>query len=409
MQKIPNTNREALARVLAQDCRTVEDIQEMIRELFKDTVEEVLEAEMDEHLGYEKHNVEGNKSGNSRNGYSKKTIKTNYGATELALPRDRNGEFDPQIIKKHQTTGNGIEEQVIAMYAKGMSTRDIEDHLKAIYGIDVSPSLVSRITDKIMPQMIEWQSRPLDRIYPIVFLDAIHFKVRKDNRIISKAAYTVLGINIEGQKDILGIWIGENESASFWLGVCNDLKNRGVEDILIACKDGLSGFSEAINTVFPKTDIQLCVIHQLRNSMKYVSYKEQKPILADLKKIYQALILEEAELAFEEFKDKWGNKHPIIVRSWEQHWLELTTYFAYPYGVRRLIYTTNTIEGFHRQLRKVTKTKTAFPTDDALRKIIYLAIQDISRKWTMPLREWKECISHLAIYFGDRFSLEIMS
>jgi len=343
MQKTTNANREALARVLAQDCRTVEDIQEMIKELFKDTVEQVLEAEMDEHLGYEKHNVEGNKSGNSRNGYSKKTIKTNYGATELALPRDRNGEFDPQIIKKHQTTGNGIEEQVIAMYAKGMSTRDIEDHLKAIYGIDVSPSLVSRITDKIMPQTIEWQSRPLDRIYPIVFLDAIHFKVRKDNRIISKAAYTVLGINIDGQKDILGIWIGENESASFWLGVCNDLKNRGVEDILIACKDGLSGFSEAINTVFPKTDIQLCVIHQLRNSMKYVSYKEHKPVLADLKKIYQALTLEEAELAFEEFKDKWGKKHPIIVRSWEQHWLELTTYFAYPYGVRRLIYTTNII------------------------------------------------------------------
>ena len=343
MQKTANANREALARVLAQDYRTVEDIQEMIQELFKDTVEQVLEAEMDEHLGYEKHNVEGNKSGNSRNGYSKKTIKTNYGATELALPRDRNGEFDPQIIKKHQTTGNGIEEQVIAMYAKGMSTRDIEDHLKAIYGIDVSPSLVSRITDKIMPQTIEWQSRPLDRIYPIVFLDAIHFKVRKDNRIISKAAYTVLGINIDGQKDILGIWIGENESASFWLGVCNDLKNRGVEDILIACKDGLSGFSEAINTVFPKTDIQLCVIHQLCNSMKYVSYKEHKPVLADLKKIYQALTLEEAELAFEEFKDKWGKKHPIIVRSWEQHWLELTTYFAYPYGVRRLIYTTNTI------------------------------------------------------------------
>jgi len=409
MQITPNANREALARALAKDCRTVEDIQEMIKELFKDTVEEVLEAEMDEHLGYEKHNVEGNNSGNSRNGYSKKTIKTNYGATELALPRDRNGEFDPQIIKKHQTTGNGIEEQVIAMYAKGMSTRDIEDHLKAIYGIDVSPSLVSRITDKIMPQTIEWQSRPLDRIYPIVFLDAIHFKVRKDNRIINKAAYTVLGISIEGQKDILGIWIGENESASFWLGVCNDLKNRGVEDILIACKDGLSGFSEAINTVFPKTDIQLCVIHQLRNSMKYVSYKEHKPVLADLKKIYQALTLEEAELAFEEFKDKWGKKHPIIVRSWEQHWLELTTYFAYPYGVRRLIYTTNTIEGFHRQLRKVTKTKTAYPTDDALRKIIYLAIQDISKKWTMPLREWKECVSHLAIYFGDRFSPETMS
>src|SRR5665647_888430 len=334
--------------------------------------------------------------------HSKRSVSSN-------TPRDPNGKFEPQIVKKYEKNASEIEEQIIAMYAKGMSTRDIEAHMKDIYGIDVSADLVSKITDKIYPMITEWQSRPLDPVYPIVFLDAIHFKVRKDNRIINKAAYSVLGIDVSGRKDILGIWIGENESASFWLGVCNDLKNRGVEDILIACKDGLSGFSEAINTVFPKTDIQLCVIHQLRNSMKYVSYKEQKPILADLKKIYQALILEKAELAFEEFKDKWGKKHPIIVRSWEQHWLELSTYFVYPYDVRRLIYTTNTIEGFHRQLRKVTKTKTAFPTDDALRKIIYLAIQDISRKWTMPLREWKECISHLAIYFGDRFSLEIMS
>ncbi|ABI67509.1 IS256 family transposase [Syntrophomonas wolfei] len=406
MQNLPNANREALARNIAKDCRTVEDIQSMIKALFKDTVQVVLEAEIDEHLGYEKHSIEGNNSGNSRNGYSKKSIKTNYGVTELNVPRDRNGQFEPQIIKKYQTMANGIDEQVIAMYAKGMSTRDIEEHLKAIYGIDISPSLVSRITDKIMPQVSEWQSRPLDRLYPIVFLDAIHFKVRKDNRIINKAAYTVLGINTEGQKDILGIWIGENESASFWLGVCNDLKSRGVDDILIACKDGLSGFSEAINTVFPQTEIQLCIIHQIRNSLKYVPYKERKQLMVDLKKVYQALTLEEAKFSFEEFKEKWGKKHPIIIRSWEQNWLELTTYFAYPNAIRRLIYTTNTIEGFHRQLRKVTKTKTAYPTDDALRKIIYLAIQDISKKWTMPIREWKQCISQMAIHFGDRFSLE---
>lgn len=406
MQNLPNDNRAALAKAIAKECRTVDDIQNMIKDLFKDTIQVALEAEMDEHLGYEKNSIEGNNSGNSRNGYSKKSIKSNYGVSVLDIPRDRNGEFEPQIIKKQQTMANGIDEQIIAMYAKGMSTRDIEDHLKAIYGIDVSPSLVSRITDKIMPQISEWQSRPLDRLYPIVFLDAIYFKVRKDNRIVNKAAYTVLGINIEGQKDILGIWIGENESASFWLGVCNDLKNRGVEDILIACKDGLSGFSEAINSVFSQTNIQLCVIHQIRNSMKYVPYKEQKPVMADLKKVYQALTLEEAEFAFEEFKEKWGKKHPAIVRSWENNWVELTTYFAYPYSVRRLIYTTNTIEGFHRQLRKVTKTKTAYPTDDALRKIIYLAIQDISKKWTMPLREWKQCVSQLVIYFEDRFTLE---
>ncbi len=275
-------------------------------------------------------------------------------------------------------------------------------------GIDVSPTMVSKVTDKVLPLVAEWQSRPLDRIYPIVYLDAIHFKVRKDNRIINKAAYSVMGINMAGQKDILGIWIGENESASFWLGICNDLKNRGVQDILIACKDGLSGFSEAINTVFPKTEIQLCIIHQIRNSMKYVSWKEQKEIIADLKKIYQALTLEEAELGFDMFKDKWGKKHPIIIRSWENNWLELTAYFRYPYEIRRIIYTTNIIEGYHRQLRKVTKTKTAYPTDDSLRKIVYLATVEASKKWTMPIRDWKNCISQFAIHFGDRLDQEMM-
>jgi putative transposase len=276
-----------------------------------------------------------------------------------------------------------------------------------LYGIDVSATMISKITDKLMPLVAEWQSRPLERVYPIVFLDAIHFKVRQDHRIINKAAYSVLGINLAGQKDILGIWVGEHESASFWLGVCNDLKNRGVEDILIACKDGLSGFSEAINAAFPQTEIQLCVIHQIRNSLKYVTYKEQKNVIADLKKIYQAATLEEAEQAFVAFKDKWGKKHPIIIRSWENNWLELTAYFSYPPAIRKLIYTTNIIEGYHRQLRKVTKTKTAYPSDDALRKIIYLATMEISKKWTMPLREWKECISQLVIYFGDRIQAEL--
>lgn len=279
--------------------------------------------------------------------------------------------------------------------------------MRDIYGIDVSPSMVSKITDKILPMIKEWQSRPLDRVYPIVYLDAIHFKVRKENRIVNKAAYSVMGITIDGNKEILGIWIGENESASFWLGVCNDLKNRGVEDILIACKDGLSGFSEAINTVFPKTEIQLCVIHQIRNSLKYVSYKEQKELMKDLKKVYQALTLEEAELAFEQFKEKWGKKHPIIIRSWEKNWVELTAYFKYPYEIRRIIYTTNTIEGYHRQLRKVTKTKTAYPTDEALLKIIYLATMDISKKWNKPIKDWKKCISQLAIYFSDRLETEL--
>jgi putative transposase len=403
MQNVKNR----LAAELAKECKSMDDVHSLLKELFKDTIQKVLDAEMDVHLGYEKHDPIGDHSSNNRNGYSKKTVQTQMGQTEIKIPRDRNGEFEPQIIKKYETTANEVEEQIIAMYAKGMSTRDIEDHMRDIYGIEVSATMVSKVTDKILPMIAEWQARPLDRVYPVIFLDAIHFKVRKDNRIINKAAYSVLAINMDGQKEILGIWIGEHESASFWLGVCNDLKNRGVEDILIACKDGLSGFSEAINTVFPRTRIQLCVIHQIRNSMKYVSYKEQKAVIADLKKIYQALTLEEAEYAFEEFKDKWGKKHPIIIKSWENNWLELTAYFEYPCEIRKMIYTTNIIEGYHRQLRKVTKTKTAYPTDDALRKIIYLATESISKKWTMPIREWRNCISQLAIYFGDRIQSEI--
>jgi putative transposase len=400
--------RQKLIKELAKECVSVEDVHEKLRDLFKDTLQEIFEAEMDQHLGYTKHNNEGDNTGNSRNGYSKKTVKTRFGESEVQIPRDRNGDFDPKIVKKYETTSNQLEEQIIAMYAKGMSTRDIEDHMRDIYGIDVSAATVSKVTDKILPLIAEWQSRPLDRVYPIVFLDAIHFKVRKDNRIINKAAYSVMGINMDGMKDILGIWVGENESASFWLGICNDLRNRGVEDILIACKDGLSGFSEAISSVFPQTEIQLCVIHQIRNSLKYVAYKEQKELIADLKKVYRALTIEEAELGFEAFKEKWGKRHPIIIRSWEKNWDELTAYFKYPYEIRRIIYTTNTIEGYHRQLRKVTKTKTAYPSDESLKKIIYLATMEAAKKWSMPLREWKQCVSQFHIYFSDRLKVELV-
>lgn len=399
--------KDKTIKELARSCQTVDDVYTMLKTLFKDTLQEIFEAEMNEHLGYSKHSPLGDNSGNSRNGYSKKTIKTRFGDTELEIPRDREGDFKPRVIRKYQKTSNQIEDQIVAMYAKGMSTRDIEEHMREIYGIEVSPSMVSKITDKIFPLITQWQSRPLEKVYPIVFLDAIHFKVRKENRVVNKAAYSVLGINLNGQKEVLGIWIGENESASFWLGVCNDLKSRGVEDILIASKDGLTGFSEAINTVFPKTEIQLCVIHQIRNSLKYVSYKEQKELMGDLKKIYQALTVEEAEMAFEEFKEKWGKQHPIIIKSWENNWLELTTYFKYPYEIRRIIYTTNPVEGYHRQLRKVTKTKTAYPTDEALSKILYLATMEISKKWDTPLRDWKKCISQFAIYFNDRLKSEL--
>jgi len=396
--------KSALAMELAKDCKTIEDVHEKLKDLFKDTIQQIFEAEMEHHLGYPKNDPEGNNTGNSRNGYSSKTVKTRVGETELEIPRDRNAEFEPQVIRKYQTTANELEDRIVAMYAKGLSTRDIEDQMKDIYGIEVSPTLVSKVTDKILPQIAEWQSRPLDRVYPIIYLDGIYFKVRKDNRIVNKAAYTVLGVTTNGLKDILGIWIGENESASFWLGVLNDLKNRGVEDILIVSKDGLTGFSEAINAVFPQAEIQLCVIHQIRNSLKYVSYKDSKALMTDLKKVYQALTLEEAEFEFEEFKEKWGNRYPMVIRSWENNWLELTAYFKYPEAIRKIIYTTNTIEGYHRQLRKVTKTKSAYPTDEALKKIIYLATLDISKKWIMPMREWGMCLSQLSIYFGERLS-----
>lgn len=395
-------NGEMTIRELASQCETVDDIQVMIRELFKETLQQVFEAEIEHHLGYAKHDVSGNNSGNSRNGYTRKRIKTKFGETELKIPRDRKSEYEPQIIKKYETSINGLEDQIIALYSKGMSTRDIEDHMKDIYGISVSPAMVSKVTDKVLPLVYEWQSRLLDPVYPIVFLDAIHFKVKHENRIINKAAYTVLGINTDGYKDILGIWIGENESASFWLSVCQELKSRGVQDILIACKDGLSGFTEAINATFPQTTVQSCIIHQLRNTRKYIPNKHRKDAMEDLKKVYKAYTIEQAESSFEEFKVKWGDKFPTVIKSWEDNWLELTAYFAFPVEIRKIIYTTNTIEAFHRQLRKVTKTKTAYPTDNALRKIIYLATMGATEKWTVPTPSWLECRQQFEIMFESR-------
>nr|WP_106781178.1 IS256 family transposase [Lysinibacillus timonensis] len=387
---------------LARECQSVDDIIEMMKSLFKETLQLVFEAEIEDHLGYTKHSSQGINTGNSRNGYRTKVIKTKFGNTRLSIPRDHNGEYEPQIVKNYESSINGLEEQILALYSKGMSTRDIESHMNDIYGVDVSPSLVSKVTDKILPQIVEWQSRPLDRVYPIVYLDAVHFKVKHENRIINKAAYTVLGVNSDGIKDILGIWIGENESASFWLSVCTDLKSRGVEDILIACKDGLSGFSEAIQSTFPQTHIQLCVIHQIRNTMKYVASKERQAFMNDLKKVYKASILEQAELEFKKLKESWNSKYPKVIESWEENWLELTTYSPYPTEIRKIIYTTNTVEGFHRQLRKVTKTKSAYPTDNALKKIIYLATMDAIEKWNKPIPGWLECEGQFKILFAGR-------
>jgi putative transposase len=391
-----------LAGLLSAECGNLEDVQALLKGLFKGTLEQMLEAEMDEHLGYEKHSVQGINSGNSRNGYGRKTLKTELGETELLVPRDRNGAFVPQVIEKRQTRSDDLENRILAMYAKGMSNRDIEDHLRDVYGVDASASLISRITDKIMPAVAEWQNRPLEAIYPIVFLDGIVFKVRKDAKVINKCMYSVLGIDMDGHKEIPGLWLSENESASFWASVCNELKNRGVKDILIACRDNLSGFSSAIEAVFPKSEQQLCVIHQIRNSTKYVSYKDIKALMADLKLIYGAPTLEDAEYKLEELREKWGKKYPQILKSWDANWTELTTYFKYPEEVRRLIYTTNAVEGFHRMLRKYTKTKTIYPTDDAVRKSVFLSVQEISKKWTQPVPNWGIIMGQLLIFFDDR-------
>ena len=393
---------KALVEALGKECKTPAELTAKLKELFSGTLEAMLEAELDEHLGYEKHSAQGDGSGNSRNGHGQKTVKTEWGEAEITVPRDRNSTFEPQAVEKRQTRTEEIETRILAMYAKGMSTRDIEDHMREIYGIEASSSLISRITDKVLPLVTEWQSRPLDAVYPIVFLDGIVFKVRKDARVVNKCLYSVLGINMEGRKEILGMWLSESESASFWASICNELKNRGVNDILIVCRDNLSGFSQAIEAAFPRAEQQLCVIHQIRNSTKYVSYKDLKALMADLKMVYGAVSEDAALLALEEFCEKWGKKYPQILKSWEANWVELSTYFKYPPEVRKIIYTTNAVEGFHRMLRKYTKTKTIYPTDDAVRKSVYLSIQEISRKWTMPIRDWGCIIGQLSIFFEGR-------
>lgn len=398
--------KRMLVKLLASECEDLNDVQALLKELFKGTIEEMLESEMDEHLGYDKNSVLGNNSGNSRNGYNKKTIQSQFGESELKVPRDRNGDFDPRVLGKYQSKTSDIEKQIIAMYAKGLSTRDIEEYLRDIYGVEASASLISKITDKIMPQISEWQARPLDSVYPIVFLDGIVFKVRKESKICNKCVYSVLGVTMEGRKEILGLWISDNEGAAFWTSVCNELKNRGVKDILIVCRDNLGGFSEAVSTVFPMAEQQLCIIHQIRNSIKHVSYKDLKLLMADLKHIYKAVSIDEAEYQLEVFKEKWDKKYPQISKSWQDNWIELTAYFKYPEELRRLIYTTNAVEGFHRMLRKITKTKTSYPTDESLKKSIFLAISEISKKWSSPVRDWGKIVGQLMMFFGNRIGFD---
>lgn len=397
-------SKDELIKILAKDpnIKTAEDIQNVLKDLFGDLLQKMLEGEMDEHLGYAKHDYQSKNTTNSRNGKSRKTMKSDLGLFDLDVPRDRDGSFEPEIVKKHQTDVSHLESSIIGMYAKGMTTRDIAKQVNQMYGMDISPTLVSNITDKIIPMVREWQSRPLEAVYPIIFMDAIHFKVRKDNAVVSKAAYAAIGVNLEGKKDVLGIWIGSAESSKYWLLVLNELKNRGVKDILIASIDGLNGFKEAIKAVYPNTEIQRCIIHQIRNSSKYLSYKDLKAFNADLKLVYTAATEELALAELDKVEEKWGEKYLIAIKSWRNNWDELATFFKYPPEIRKIIYTTNAMESYNRQLRKVTKAKSIFPNDEALLKSLYLATVDITQKWTQSIRSWAQILAQLSIFFEGR-------
>ena len=402
MKKIRKENKLVKDLIEKYGVKTTDDIKDMLKDLLGETIQTMLETEIEEDLGYSKYDYEEKKTENSRNGYTPKTVRSEYGKIDLNIPRDRKNEYEPQIIPKYQREITGIEGQIIALYAKGMSNRDIEDHLRGLYGIDVSPTMISKITDKILPEIREWQTRQLEETYPIVFMDAIHYSVRQDAVVIKKAVYVLIGINLRGEKEVLGFWIGENESSKFWLNILNEIGARGVKDILIISVDNLKGFSEAIQTKFPKSEIQKCIVHQIRNSIKYVSSKDMKEFTKDLKTIYKAISLDQVETNLLQFEEKWGKKYQAAVKSWRDNWEELTTYFKYPEEVRKLIYKTNAIENFNRQLRKYTKTKSSYPTDDSLMKSIYLSMNEITKKWTGKIQNWGQINSQLSIYFEGR-------
>jgi putative transposase len=373
--------------------------------LFAHTIEQMLEAELSDQLGYEPYEAKGRNSGDNRNGHASKKIRSSEGEMTIQVPRDRNGEFEPQIVKKHTTHTNELEDKIIGMYAKGMTVRDIQDNLHELYGVNVSPTTLSTITDKVWELVESWQARPLASVYAILYLDAIHVKLRREGKVENTAIYVVLGVDLDGQRDVLGHWVGDgSESANFWLSVVTDLQSRGVKDILIACMDGLTGFKDALLAVFPKTDIQRCVIHQIRNSLKYIPWKDRKAFVADLKLIYQAPTREAGEANLRQLHEKWGGQYAVAVRSWETNWDDLATFFDYPAEIRRLIYTTNTVEGYNRQLRKVSKTRASFPTPEAVRKLYFLATRDIVKKWTRPISNWPSILNQLMIRFEDRLS-----
>lgn len=396
---------EAFAKEAAKGIKTPEDLNEFSQMLKKITVEAALNAEMDEHLGYEKHQK--STSSNSRNGKSSKRVKTEDGEFELDTPRDREGSFEPKLVKKHQSRFTSMDEKILWLYAQGMSTREIVNAFDEWYGAEISPTLVSRVTNAVIEQVVEWQSRPLDAIYPIVYLDCIVVKIRQDKRIINKSIFLALGINTEGHKELMGMWIAENEGAKFWLNVLTELQQRGVEDILIACVDGLKGFPDAINAVFPQTHIQLCIVHMVRNSLKYVSWKDYKAVTADLKRVYRSATEDGALLELERFAETWDGQYPQISKSWRTHWHNLNTLFNYPEDIRKAIYTTNAIESLNSVIRKAIKKRKIFPSDDSARKMVYLAIKDASKKWSMPIQNWRQAMSRFIIEFEERLEKHI--
>lgn len=393
---------QALAQELAKDINSEKDLGELSKQLVKLTVETALNAELDEHLGYQKNERSGRNSGNSRNGYSPKTLKGQHGQVVIDTPRDRNGDFEPQLVKKGQGRLTQFDDQIFCLYAQGLSTREIVQAFKDMYEADVSPALVSKVTESVIEQVHQWQARPLDAVYPIVYLDCIVVKVRQDKRVINKSIYVALGINLEGKKECLGLWIAQTEGAKFWLSVLTELQNRGLQDILIACVDGLSGFPEAINTVYPQTQVQLCIVHMVRNSLKYVSWKERKTVARELKQIYQCVTVQEAELALQSFCERWDDKYPSIGKSWRRCWENVIPLFDYPREIRKAIYTTNAIESLNSVIRKSTQRRKIFPHDNSALKVVYLAIERASKRWTMSIHDWNSAMNRFMIEFEDR-------
>jgi len=399
------STQDTLIDELLEDCQDPKDIlgkNGLLKQLTKRLVERTLEAELSGHLGYEPHSIKGRGSGNNRNGKGHKTVQSDTGALEIEVPRDRNGTFEPQLVKKRQRRLEGFDDKVLALYARGLSTRDIQGQLEELYGAEVSPTLISNVTNAVMEDVRAWQSRPLSEVYPILYFDALFVKSRQEGPVKNKAVYLALGINLEGEKELLGLWIAETEGSKFWLSVFNELKSRGVQDCFIACVDGLKGLPEAIETVFPHTRVQLCIVHKLRNSFKYVPWKDRKEVAKDLRSIYGAMTLTEAEEALERFSEKWDAKYPAISPSWRAEWERLTVFFDYSPEIRKVIYTTNAIESLNYSLRRMLKTRGSFPNDDSIIKILYLAINRVSKKWTMPIRNWKAALNQFVILFGDR-------